>query len=270
MKIYKFNGCGNNFFIIDLSNIQSKNIKELLIDNAYNICKNHEYRPDGILILEKSLTADVFMNIINSDGSIANMCGNGIRCVAHYLFLKNKNKKFYNIDTLSGLKQVTLSKFNNKSCLSKVEIGQAKISDANIYLDLLQRDINFYLVDVGNKHAVFFPDEQILRKKDQIYAYFQNKNELNVEFIQHINNLDIKIRVFERGCGETMACGTGATAVAFTLHKKGYGNNFNIKMPGGILNVEINQNKAILKGPTEFDGLENLCLNKFISSNIEK
>ena len=265
---YKYNGCGNKFILIDEKETDLS--KSDILFNTQSLCKNENYKADGILYLEKSQNADIFMNIINSDGSIAKMCGNGVRCVAQYLHNQNPNKKLFKIDTLSGLKIVKILSSNQNTCVSSVKIGKAKVKNFNKMFDSIQETLNFDYVNIGNEHIVFYPDEQILRKKQLIYESLQKNNGINVEFINEINGNNIKVRVFERGCGETMACGTGATAVAFSLFNKNCGNNFNIIMPGGTLNVKIINNMAYLEGPTVFDGLENYNIKEFECKSCDK
>lgn len=254
---YIFNGCGNRFLLLD--NIEKGNIK-FVQENAPKLC-TEEHNLDGILCLSLDHNADVFMHIINKDGSIAKMCGNGVRIVAQYLNMQDSKQKNYTINTLSGVKSIKILENYKDGCISQVDIGKGIVTPCNKYFDKLQTNLKFDMVDVGNLHAVFLPDEQVLRKKQQLYESLQGKNGVNVEFIRQIDNQDIAIRVFERGCGETAACGTGASAVAFSLHSKGYGDQFNILMPGGRVNVKIKGDRARLTGPTTFEKKVDVCLS---------
>lgn len=257
MTGYIFNGCNNRFLLLD--NIEKKNVK-FLQEHATRLCAQ-EYRLDGILCLSPDDSANVFMHIINKDGSIAKMCGNGVRIVAQYLNMQDKKQNKCTINTLSGVKKVKILENQGDNCISQVDMGKGIVTPCNKYFDQLQTSLNFDIVDVGNPHAIFLPDEQVLRKKEQLYESLQGKGGINVEFIRHIDNQDVAIRVFERGCGETAACGTGATAVAFSLQSKGYGNQFNILMPGGKVNVKIKEGRALLTGPTTFEKQIDVCLS---------
>ncbi len=270
MKGFKYSGCGNRFILIDGLDRDQDSFKENVVKSAQAICENSRYNPDGILFLEKSKGADVFMNIINSDGSIAKMCGNGVRCVAQYLNSKNPHKQSYKIDTLSGIKQVDILRKDGDICSSCAEIGKGKVKESNKYFDFLQQNLPFDCVNVGNSHAVFYPNEQVLRKKERIYQLLQSGNGINVEFLCEIRDNNVKVRVFERGCGETLACGTGATAVAFSLFSKGMGNDFNILMPGGNLKVKIKNGTAYLTGPTLNEGQEEIYFKDIDNYNYRE
>ena len=255
MNLYKANGCGNSFIIIDGT---EEDCKERVFSEARKICKSKLFNVDGILYLESSQNADVFMNIINSDGSIAKMCGNGIRCVAQYLNNLTPQKYNFKIETLSGVKTVNVCCNDEKKAICRVDMGKIKISPKCKYFDFLQKNVFFDEVDTGNKHAVFICDEQIFRKSEHIYAFLQGKDGINVEFVDRIDGENVKARVFERGCGETMACGSGAVAIAYSLYEKGFGKCFNIKMPGGVLNVSISGGRGYLTAESEILPLRNI------------
>ena len=140
MNLYKANGCGNSFIIIDGT---EEDCKKRVFSEARKICKSELFNVDGILYLESSQNADVFMNIINSDGSIAKMCGNGIRCVAQYLNNLTPQKYNFKIETLSGVKTVNVCCNDGKKAICRVDMGKIKISPKCKYFDFLQKNVFF-------------------------------------------------------------------------------------------------------------------------------
>lgn len=227
---------------------------------------------DGIILIKNSNNADCFMDIYNADGSRAKMCGNGVRCVAQfYQQTYLPNAKEINVETLSGIKKVKILSNDGTIAVSSVSMGNIKNPQKyDAYFDCLNGRMEYYLVNVGNIHAVCLADKLFQEKFPHIVDELQHKhnNNVNVEFVKK-EDKTIKARVFERGSGETLACGTGATAIARVLNyiNNDLTSNYDICFPGGILNVKIDENKnAELTGESELSyiGEINLAdLNSF-------
>lgn len=244
----KMQGIGNDFIIIN--NLEKNIIYDYNKLSEY-LCNRHfGIGADGIIVAEKSDIADFKMRIFNSDGSEAEMCGNGIRCFAKYLYInKMTEKEEFNIETLAGKKNVKLILEGKKVSYIKVNMGKPcfDFSKIPVYCEEMEclqiDDMKFYPVSMGNPHCVCFVDDtgnidiEDKGKKIENYKYFPNKT--NVEFVQIINKKEIKVRVWERGVGETLACGTGACASAVISNKfKGLDNTIKVKLKGGDLKIE--------------------------------
>ena len=261
-------GCGNDYVYINCFDENNrKNINDP--GNLARIISNRHYGigSDGLILIEpaKNKNADAFMNMFNADGSQGNMCGNGIRCVAKYIYDhglidKSKSKNFVNIDTRAGIKNIKLEIENEKVKLATVNMGQAEIT-SDIPENILIQDLNlkFIGVNTGNPHAVyFFDDNEILKEIDYISLgkYFENHKRflperVNSEFIKILSRNEINMRVYERGSGETLACGTGAVASAFAGYVSGKLNNeVIVHLRGGDLKIKIMpDNHCYMTGP---------------------
>ncbi len=241
-------GLGNDFIIIDNFNGKIKLNKEVI----FSLCNRHKgIGADGLILVEKSdVQADAFMNYYNSDGSQAENCGNGIRCVA--AFLKNeylKENKVFLIQTRAGVKEVIFQGDNN----FLVNMGQPIMEHLDFpknKIELEGLDLDF--VSIGNPHAISFVDNldnydlNILGPKIENNSIFPNK--INLEIVQKISEKEYKMKVWERGCGITLACGTGACAV-YALAQKNKNNlteEIKFNLPGGQLFISENEKKEIL------------------------
>jgi diaminopimelate epimerase len=246
IRFIKMNAMGNDFIIIDQRlinyNLSTDNIKKL--SNRKNIgC-------DQFIILEvaKNTSAKVFMKIFNSDGSISATCGNATRCVASLLFEENPQLSNLFIETSAGL----LECFKITDNLIKVNLGIPKIISSE--LEIFNH--KFIHVDVGNPHAVSFVKQipqddiffEIAPKIENNTKIFPNKT--NVEFAQIIDDSTIKVRVFERGVGETSACGSGACAVAVAsiFSKLIFKNSIKIIFSGGELLIDYDGKFVYMTG----------------------
>lgn len=277
MKFSKIHGLGNDYiYINDLDNkIKSPNkLSKLLSDRHLGI------GADGIILLLKSNVADFKMRIFNSDGTEAEMCGNGIRGLAKYIYENNISKKdILLIETNAGIKKVKLNIKNNKINNITVDMGKYSLLKEDIpiiYKDkavcinqpliIDNNNFNFSAISVGNPHCVIYVQD--IEKID--INYFGSKienspifpNKTNVEFVQLIDKNNIIMKVWERGSGETLSCGTGATASVIIGVLMGIlDSNCNVHMKHGILNINVDtkENKAYLTGPSEqvFNGFIN-------------
>ena len=273
MKFTKIHGLGNDY--IYFNNLNNK-IK-LNSDDIKRLCNRHiGIGADGIILLEKSNIADFKMRIFNSDGSEAEMCGNGIRGLAKYIYdNKIKTEDYLTIETKAGIKNIKLIINNKKIDSIIVDMGNVELESSKIPVNINEKtcinhpiNINdnnylFTAISVGNPHCIIFMksidklDIAGIGYKLENHPIFPNKT--NVEFIEIIDKNNIKMRVWERGSGETLACGTGSVAavVAGIITNK-LNNNCNVHLPMGILNVYYDKkyNHAYLKGTNEtiFEG----------------
>lgn len=274
MKFTKMQGIGNDYVYVDCT-------KENKIENPAELSKKVSNRhfgigSDGLILIENSNVADFKMAIYNADGSQAEMCGNGIRCVAKFVFDKGLiNKENITIETLAGIKQLKLSTENGKVKKVRVDMGEpileAKkipvISDKNPVIDLqlqaADKTFTATCVSMGNPHAITFVNNVEEFDVEKYGKILEIKKEFpkhsNIEFVEVIDKNNIKMRVWERGSGETLACGTGscASVVACILNNKTE-RKVNVHLLGGKLEIEWNKqnNHVYMEGPAEivFEG----------------
>lgn len=271
MKFTKMQGCGNDYVYIDCFKEKVENPKELAIQMSN---RNFGVGSDGLILVMPSDVADCKMRMFNSDGSESEMCGNGIRCVGKFVHDKNIAKKDkITVETLAGIKTLEFFKDDKDMVLDvKVNMGEPifnpkdipVISDEeivkNLKLKALDKEFTFTCVSMGNPHAVTFVDDVDNFDVDK-YGAILEKHEAfpkraNIEFVEVIDNNHLKMRVFERGSGETFACGTGtcATVVASFLNGKSDRENVFVKLLGGTLNITWNKddNNVYMTGPARF------------------
>jgi diaminopimelate epimerase len=269
----KMHGLGNDFVIIDSRNnnyiINEKNIR--LISN-----RRLGVGCDQVIEIKDSKSADIFMKIYNSDGSEAEACGNATRCVAGILFASSPKKNIL-IETVSGILKAESEANGN----IKVDMGKPKLGWQDIPLSKNIDEINFeqfslkngFAVNLGNPHVVFFVEDLKNFKIDKIGPFIET-NELfpqkvNVEICQIISDQKIRVMVWERGAGKTLACGSGACAVLVAAYKKGLSKEIaEIQLDGGSLNISWNvktDNHLIMSGPVSVS-----FLGDFSTLGIEK
>jgi len=253
-EFYKYHGAGNDFIIIDNrdKNFDTKNTEKirLLCDRHFGI------GADGLILLESSDKADCFMNYYNSDGTLAEMCGNGIRCTARFFLEQTKSdKKELLIDTRAGTKKVICKDDGSISINMGTPIFVSKDfpkESKNI------ENILFEFVSMGNPHAVGFVKNISEINLSQIGPKIENNfyfpNKINTELVEKITDNYFKVKVWERSCGATLACGSGACAVFSILNKnKDIKEEITLEFPGGKLFLSKNhQGEMILRGPAEF------------------
>ena len=268
IKFAKMQGTGDDYIFInnmDESITCPESLSLTMCDRHYGV------GADGLILIEKSDVADARMRIFNRDGSEGVMAGNSIRCVGKYLF-DNKivNKDRINIETRSGIRDLRLYTRNGK--VSTVSVGMGKASvllkdipttiDAeravNYPLTVGGKEYNVTLVSMGNPHCVVFTDYVDGVDVKGIGPLFENAPEfperINTEFIRVVNPNTIKMRVYERGNGETPACGTGACAAVVAAVENGFckkGEDVTVKLRGGDLIVNYTDEKVILIGNAE-------------------
>ena len=268
IKFTKMEGIGNDYVYINTFDFDITNPSELskkISDRHFGIGS------DGLILISKSDIADFKMIIYNSDGSEAEMCGNGIRCVAKYVYDKGlTNKTQITIETLAGVKKVNLILESGKVSLVKVDMGEPilkankipvinytveKSLDFEEFVKTKVEGYEFTVISIGNPHAVCFVDnlDFDISKVGPIIENDKNfPNKVNVEFIQVISKNEIKMRVWERGAGETLACGTGACASVVASYLNGYvDRKVLVNLLGGKLEIEwcMEDNHVYMTGP---------------------
>jgi diaminopimelate epimerase len=271
MKFWKMHGLGNDFIVIDNRDEKIGDSEATAL--ALRLCERRfSVGADGLLLLSNSAVADVKMRIFNADGSEAEMCGNGIRCFAKYCYENNVTQKNeLTVETLAGVKRTWLTVENQAVKSVMVDMGipvldRSKIpmlgkgTCINENLQIGEEQYRITCLSVGNPHCVVFVDKvddfpvQLVGPKIENHSLFPKKT--NVEFVQVLNRNELKVRVWERGCGETLACGTGACAAvaAGNLLQK-VGGKVTVHLLGGDLEVEYAE-RLFLSGPAEkvFEG----------------
>jgi len=271
MKFWKMHGLGNDYVVID--NRDAKISDREAAELALKLCKRRfSVGADGVLFVSNSNVADVKMRIFNADGSEAEMCGNGIRCFAKYCYENNITRKSeIVVETLAGNKRTWLTVKNGAVQSVMVDMGVPVLERSKIPMagqgtyinEELQVDGEAYkatCLSVGNPHCVIFVDAvddfpvQRVGSKIEKHQLFPKRT--NVEFAQVLSENEVKVRVWERGCGETLACGTGAcaTVVAGNLLEK-LGGKVRVHLLGGDLEVEYTD-RLLMNGAAEkvFEG----------------
>jgi diaminopimelate epimerase len=258
MKFSKLQATGNDFVIIDARTIQHdwSTLAKSMCDRHFGI------GADGIVLVMNSDVADFGMRIINSDGSEAEICGNGLQCFARYL-IDNKliNGTIIEIATLSGNRTVQAFIDNGEVTSARVSMGKPRFNadDISINIDpyinkgvpildypllIDGNEMKVSFVSMGNPHAINFIDNNIEEFPLSVIGPKVERHELfpkriNFEIAKVIDNGNIEARVWERGAGETLACGSGTSAIAVIAIIKGYtGNKVDIMLPGGSVTVE--------------------------------
>ena len=253
MHFTKMQGLGNDYLYYygDLENPEE--LSKKLSDRHFGIGS------DGIITISKSDAADFKMRIFNADGSEARMCGNGIRCVGKYVFDKGyTDKKEIDIETLSGIKHLELHTLAGKVSAVTVNMGKCQV-DQPLSLAVKSGFVKVTPVDMGNPHAVHFVESaenaNVAGVGSELEHHCHFKDGVNVEFTQVIDRRTLKMRVWERGSGITMACGTGACAAVAAAIKSGfcdYDSDITVQLDGGDLKVKIfSDNTVMMTGPAQ-------------------
>ena len=276
LNFTKMQGLGNDYVYIDCINgkepIDIKNLTNRLSNRHFGVGS------DGLILLCKSKVADLKMRMFNSDGSEAQMCGNGIRCVAKLAYeLGLICEEITTIETLSGIKTLKLNIVKGKVKTVEVDMGapileatkipvssSAKIEDkkVNAEVKVKNKKIELTCVSMGNPHAVTFVNDIKNFKVAEYGPILENADifpeKTNIEFVEVVDKNNIKMRVWERGSGETLACGTGACSSVVASSLNGYTDRkVNVQLLGGNLEIEWKPNNHVhMTGPavTVFKG----------------
>ena len=268
MNFVKMHGIGNDFVVIAGGDAQTGDFTEL----ARSICDRHfGVGADGLIAVLPADNADFTMRIFNSDGSEPEMCGNGVRCAVRFFLDKNKSDlEEVRVDTLAGLRTVSVTRRNGVPCEFTVDMGAPVFQPANIPVDLPGEramdqpltvdgvELHVCCVSMGNPHAVVFMDHDIsdddfYRLGPALSAHKAFPRQTNAEFAHVLGKQEIRMRVWERGAGETLACGTGACAtLAAAAATDRTGRSATLHLPGGDLNIQWTESDTILMtGPAE-------------------
>ena len=249
MHLTKMQGLGNDYLYHygEMENPAELSIK--WADRHFGIGS------DGLILIQDSEVADFKMRIFNADGSEAMMCGNGIRCVGKFVYDKGyTTKTTLTIETLSGIRTLQLDVQEGLVQQATVDMGDVKV-EQEITLSVLEQEVRCVPVSVGNPHCIVFCEDADEAPLTTIGAALERHEQfpqgVNVEFVQILDRHHIRMRVWERGSGITMACGTGACASAAAAVKAGFCDSpLVVKLDGGDLNIEIlSDSSARMTGP---------------------
>lgn len=273
LNFIKMHGAGNDYIYVDGMKYQIPDesaAAKKLSDRHFSV------GGDGLIIIKKGTKADYEMVMYNADGSRGAMCGNGIRCVAKYLFDEGytNNEKEFTIESMGAIKHIKVNVIDGKAVSARVDMGKPIFKASEIPVNFngekcvnqpvtfADREFNMTCVSMGNPHAVMFIDEHPtdfdLNKygsiAEQDTSLFPDR--VNAEFAKIIDRSNIEMRVYERGAGETLACGTGACATAVSAILNGYcDNKVTVHLLGGDLLIEWSGNEndsVIMTGPAEY------------------
>lgn len=274
LKFTKMHGTGNDYVYVNCFEQKIAEPEKLAVqlsDRHFGIGS------DGLILICPSEKADCRMAMYNADGSEGMMCGNGIRCVAKYAYEHNiAPKETIRVETKSGIKTLDLTIENEKVTYVAVDMGKAVLIPKDIpvlddgedfvkrILNIGGRDYEVTCVSMGNPHAVVFTNGIDDMELEKIGPLFENyklfPQQINTEFVEVIDSRNLKMRVWERGSGETMSCGTGTCAVAVAAVLNGYcsrGEEITVNIRGGQLkDTYLNDGRVIMRGTAAhvFDG----------------
>lgn len=276
LKFTKMHGIGNDYIYINAIEQKIDNPNDLalkLSDRRFSI------GGDGVILICSSDVADAKMRMFNADGSEGKMCGNGVRCVGKYVYdnlINDKSRDTITIETLSGIKTLKITAVNGKAELLEVDMGKAQLKaveipvvyegcDTVIAKPLLVNNKEHIVtcVSMGNPHCVTFVDDVDSLELEKIGPHFENHKafpeRINTEFVKVIDEKTLQMRVWERGSGETWACGTGACATVVAACENGYckkGEDITVHLRGGDLVINYTDERVLMTGPATkvFDG----------------
>ena len=278
LKFTKMHGAGNDYVVIDARGVDA-DWHSLARDMCH---RRFGVGADGLLLVLPSDCADVRMRMFNPDGSEAEMCGNGIRCLVKYVLergIANAANGSLDVETLAGIRRLEPHWSDNRVTSSQVDMGEPELRPERIPVALTEDmaggpvmdfplsiddvDLALTFVSMGNPHAVAFIDTPVERfplhrigPQVETNSLFPNKVNFSIVNVREEGRL--AARVWERGAGETMACGTGACAIAVAARLQGYtGDEVDITLPGGVLNISWDtRSQVYMEGPAEdvFDG----------------
>ena len=274
MEFTKMQGLGNDYVYVNCFKETVKNPSEVAIkvsDRHFGIGS------DGLILIKPSDVADFEMEMYNADGSRGEMCGNGIRCVAKYVYDYGlTDKTSISVETLAGIKYLDLTIEHGKVALVKVDMGTPIlkpelipiVAEGDTVIDepimVGGKEYRMTGVSMGNPHDIVFIDDVKNLDIEKIGPLFENHerfpNRINTEFVKVLDRKTVEMRVWERGSGETLACGTGACAVAVACILNGLTENtVTVKLLGGNLKIEWDREKntVYMTGPAavSFDGV---------------
>lgn len=267
MKFTKMHGIGNDYIYVNCFEEKVDNPEKVSI---YVSDRRKGIGSDGLVLIMPSDKADFRMRIFNADGSEAMMCGNATRCIGKYVYDKGlTDKTEITLETNSGIKYLTLFPENGKVEFVEVDMGKAILTPKDIPVnsdkerfisepvEVDGKEYKITCVSMGNPHAIVYMDDINNLELEKIGPSFENHklfpDRINTEFIEVIDSQTLKMRVWERGSGETFACGTGACASVVASVLNGYCNHdeeVTVHLRGGDLKITWNSDgTVIMKGP---------------------
>ena len=269
MKFTKMQGAGNDYIYV--------NCFEETVDNPENVSikvsdRHFGIGSDGLVLIKPSDKADFFMDMYNADGSRGKMCGNATRCVAKYVYdNKMTDKTEIALETLSGIKYIKVTVENEKVVSARVNMGKPILAAKEIptkfdgnsvvsqKLTVGGNDYSVTCVSMGNPHCILFVDDVKCLDLPKIGPSFENNimfpDRINTEFVHIVSDSEFDMRVWERGSGETLACGTGACASAVASILNGYckkDSEIKVNLIGGTLYINWTDNGDVyMTGPAQ-------------------
>lgn len=257
MKFTKMHGIGNDYIYFNCFENEVENPEALsvkLSDRHFGV------GGDGIVLIMPSDKADFRMRMFNADGSEGAMCGNAARCIGKYVYEKGlTDKTQITLETLSGIKYLTLNVNGGRVESVAVDMGAPRVGAVSGKLAANGTEYTYTFVDVGNPHCVIFTDDEVDGLElEKIGPAIENHelfpDRANVEFVNVIDGKTLKMRVWERGSGETWACGTGACAITVAAVENGIckkGDDVAVRLRGGTLSINYGDT-VIMTGPAAF------------------
>lgn len=262
----KMHGCGNDYVYIstfDQTIADPVELTKKLSDRRFGI------GGDGVILIGPSDRADAEMRIFNMDGSEAQMCGNGIRCVAKFMYDENiARREVLRIGTRSGIKEVQLHFEGDEVSGVTVDMGKAIFEPTQLPVLLegsavidrpVEIDGETYritCVSMGNPHCILFVEDPSILPLETIGPVFEHAplfpERINTEFVRVVDQTHLQMRVWERGSGETLACGTGACASVVAAVENGFcpkGEPVTVSLPGGDLQITYTDEHVLMQGP---------------------
>lgn len=254
MKFTKMQGVGNDYIYVNCFAEKIENPRE----TAISLSRRHfGVGADGLILIGPSDKADCEMRIFNADGSEGEMCGNAIRCVGKYVYEHGiVHNDTVTVETLSGVKSLKLTVEQGKVRSVTVDMGEPRLtSELPESIIVEKQAYEFVGISVGNPHAVYFFDDIDSLDLEKTGPAFENHSRfpdrVNTEFVQVVDENHIRMRVWERGSGETLGCGTGATASVMACILMGYtGSTVEVALTGGNLTIrwDSSERKAYMTG----------------------
>ncbi len=273
LKFTKMQGCGNDYIYINCFEQKIEDPSALSIELSR---RGHSVGADGVILICPSEVADAKMRMFNADGSEGKMCGNGVRCVGKFIYDNGiATKDTVTVETLSGIKTLSVFAENGKAYALTVDMGKAStdpaalpvLSDAPVIdspINIGGKEYRATCVSMGNPHCVVFCDDVKGLDLKTVGVPFERSElfpeSVNTEFVKVLGKNLLEMRVWERGSGETLACGTGACAVAVAATLCGYcdkGEDITVRLLGGDLTINYTDERVLMTGPavTVYEGI---------------
>lgn len=270
MKFYKYHGLGNDFILTeDLTGSVPASPERVIA-----LCDRHTgIGADGWMLIRPSKSCDIQMFLYNSDGSVAEMCGNGLRCFAKFVYDRGLvHKEDFTVETLAGTMHVHITAEQGEAKLITANIGRASFDRPSIpmtgegickleVIRALDREFTISACLMGVPHVVVFgrdfTDADVLRYGPALETASVFPRKANINFANILDDHTVEVRTWERGCGRTLACGTGSCATAVLCAQAGYtGNDVEIRLQEGSLFIRVTDDGVIMTGPAamSFEG----------------